>query len=135
MYLQHHYAVDLVAGSLRKLTWKEVATTCANPSSVAGICYFFGRANFLPRIQPDKEFRWDYDYVEIGDPADGAGYSMLDIYEEFQPQSDSDDWASGSSSSYSTGGRSPVGARSPTDDSQSLWDGDTVASDTESSKH
>jgi membrane-associated phospholipid phosphatase len=118
MYLQHHYAVDLVAGSL-----------------LAGICFFFGRANFLPRIQADKEFRWDYDYVEVGDPQDGAGYSMLEIYEEFQPQSDSDDWASGSSSSYSTGGRSPMGAHSPTDDSQSLWDGDTVASDTESTKH
>ncbi|KAF1848605.1 aureobasidin resistance protein Aur1 [Cucurbitaria berberidis CBS 394.84] len=114
MYFSHHYAVDLVAGSL-----------------LAGICFFFGRANFLPRPQSDKEFRWDYDYVEIGDPLDGAGYSMLDIYEEFQPHSDSDDWASGSSSSYSTGGRSPLGARSPTDDAQSLWDGDTVASDTE----
>lgn len=115
MYFSHHYAVDLVAGSL-----------------LAGICFFFGRAQFLPRPQPDKEFRWDYDYVEIGDPMDGAGYSMLDIYEEFQPQSDSDDWASGSSSSYSTGGRSPMGARSPTDtDAQSLWDGDTVASDSE----
>jgi hypothetical protein len=114
MYFSHHYAVDLVAGSL-----------------LAGVCYFFGRAKFLPRPQSDKEFRWDYDYVEIGDPMDGAGYSMLDIYEEFQPHSDSDDWASGSSSSYSTGGRSPVGARSPTDDSQSLWEGDTVGSDTE----
>jgi hypothetical protein len=99
--------------------------------SVAGVCYFFSRAKFLPRPQSDKEFRWDYDYVEIGDPMDGAGYSMLDIYEEFQPHSDSDDWASGSSSSYSTGGRSPIGARSPTDDSQSLWEGDTVGSDTE----
>jgi hypothetical protein len=99
---------------------------------VAGVCFFFGRAKTLPRPQADKEFRWDYDYVEIGDPADGAGYSMLDIYEEFQPQSDSDDWASGSSSSYSTGGRSPMGAHSPVDtDAQSLWDGDTVASDTE----
>lgn len=66
---------------------------------------------------------------------DGAGYNMLDIYEEFQPLSDSDDWASGSSSSYSTGGRSPMGARSPVDaDSQSLWDGDTVGSDTEQRK-
>ncbi|KAH3919537.1 hypothetical protein HBI56_027970 [Parastagonospora nodorum] len=115
MYLSHHYAVDLVAGSL-----------------LAGVCFFFGRAKFLPRPQADKEFRWDYDYVEIGDPMDGAGYSMLDIYEEFQPQSDSDDWASGSSSSYSTGGRSPMGAHSPVDtDAQSLWDGDTVGSDTE----
>jgi membrane-associated phospholipid phosphatase len=114
MYFSHHYAVDLVAGSL-----------------LAGVCYFFGRAKFLPRPQSDKEFRWDYDYVEIGDPMDGVGYSMLDIYDEFQPHSDSDDWASGSSSSYSTGGRSPIGARSPTDDSQSLWEGDTVGSDTE----
>ncbi|KAF1945650.1 PAP2-domain-containing protein [Clathrospora elynae] len=114
MYFSHHYAVDLVAGSL-----------------LAGICYFFSRAKFLPRPQSDKEFRWDYDYVEVGDPMDGAGYSMLDIYEEFLPHSDSDDWASGSSSSYSTGGRSPVGARSPIDDAQSLWDGDTVGSDTE----
>jgi hypothetical protein len=104
----------------------------ANKCAVAGVCFFFGRAKFLPRPQADKEFRWDYDYVEIGDPMDGAGYSMLDIYEEFQPQSDSDDWASGSSSSYSTGGRSPMGAHSPVDtDAQSLWDGDTVGSDTE----
>jgi hypothetical protein len=118
MYFQHHYAVDLVAGSL-----------------LAGVCYFFGRANSLPRMQPDKEFRWDYDYVEIGDPEDSASYRMLDIYEEFQPHSDSDDWASGSSSSYSTGGRSPMGDHSPVDDAQSLWDGDTIASDTESAKH
>ncbi|KAI4694795.1 hypothetical protein J4E81_006396 [Alternaria sp. BMP 2799] len=116
MYFSHHYAIDLVAGSL-----------------LAGVCYFFGRAKFLPRPQFDKEFRWDYDYVEIGDPMDGAGYSMLDIYEEFpsHAHSDSDDWASGSSSSYSTGGRSPIGARSPTDDSQSLWEGETIGSDTE----
>lgn len=62
---------------------------------------------------------------------DGAGYRMIDVYEEFQPHSDSDDWASGSSSSYSTGGRSPKGFHSPVDDAQSLWDGDTVGSDTE----
>ncbi|KAF2661689.1 aureobasidin resistance protein Aur1 [Lophiostoma macrostomum CBS 122681] len=115
MYFSHHYAVDLVAGSL-----------------LAGIAYFWARAKFLPRVQPDKEFRWDYDYVEIGDPQDGAAYNMLDNYEEFHPLSDSDDWASGSSSSYSTGGRSPsAGSRSPVDDAQSLWDGDTVGSDNE----
>jgi hypothetical protein len=113
MYFSHHYAVDLVAGSL-----------------LAGIAFFWARAKFLPRVQPDKEFRWDYDYVEKGDP-DDLGYSMLDIYEEFTPHSDSDDWASGSSSSYSTGGRSPAGARSPVDDAQSLWDGETVGSDIE----
>jgi hypothetical protein len=65
--------------------------------------------------------------VEKGDPQD-VGYSML---EEFTPHSDSDEWASGSSSSYSTGGRSPAGSRSPVDDAQSLWDGETVGSDIE----
>ncbi|KAF2000560.1 aureobasidin resistance protein Aur1 [Amniculicola lignicola CBS 123094] len=116
MYFSHHYAVDLVAGSL-----------------LAGVAYFWARAKFLPRVQPDKEFRWDYDYVEIGEPADNA-YTMLDIYEEFRPQSqsDSDEWTVGSSSSYSTGGRSPsTGSRSPIDDAQSLWEGDTLASDNE----
>jgi len=56
---------------------------------------------------------------------------MLDMYDEFHPLSDSDDWASGSSSSYSTGGRSPSGSRSPVDDLNSNWDGDTVGSDNE----
>lgn len=112
MYLSHHYAVDLVAGSL-----------------LAGIAYFFARAKFLPRVQPDKEFRWDYDYVEIGEPQDGFSHGLLDIYEEFHPQSDSDEWTIGSSSSYSSGGRSPsAGSRSPVDDAQSMWEGDTLAS-------
>lgn len=106
----------------------------SNTLSVAGTAYFFARAKFLPRVQTDKEFRWDYDYVEIGDPQDG-GYSMLDIYEEFHPQNDSDEWTIGSSSSYSSGGRSPsAGTRSPVDDAQSLWEGDTLASDNEQSR-
>jgi hypothetical protein len=131
MYFSHHYAVDLVAGSLRKFSRSITFAAYSNQPKVAGVAYFWARAKFLPRVQPDKEFRWDYDYVEIGEPKDGSGYSMLDIYEEFHPLSDSDDWASGSSSSYSTGGRSPSGLRSPVDDAQSLWDGDTVGSDTE----
>jgi hypothetical protein len=102
----------------------------ANNVSVAGVAFFWSRAKFLPRPQADKEFRWDYDYVEIGEPQD-IGYSMLDMYDEFHPLSDSDDWASGSSSSYSTGGRSPSGSRSPVDDLNSNWDGDTVGSDNE----
>jgi hypothetical protein len=127
MYFSHHYAIDLVAGSLRKsLPLMNSIDHVSNPSAVAGVAYFWSRAQCLPRVQPDKEFRWDYDYVEIGDPQDGSSYGMLDIYEEFHPLSDSDDWASGSSSSYSTGNRSPLA-----DDSQSLWDGDTVGSDTD----
>jgi hypothetical protein len=133
MYFSHHYAVDLVAGSLRKFASFSSLEKDTNTAAVAGVAYFWSRGQFLPRVQPDKEFRWDYDYVEIGDPQDGSGYGMLDIYEEFHPLSDSDDWASGSSSSYSTGGQSPSGgSRTPVDDAQSLcWDGDTVGSDTE----
>ena len=115
MYFRHHYAVDLVAGSL-----------------IAGIAFFWSRGKFLPRVQEDKEFRWDYDYVELGDPKDGSGYSMLDIYEEFHPQSD-DEWTVGSSSSYSSGTRSPstTDPRSPIDEHHSMWEGDTVTSDNE----
>ncbi|KAF2471473.1 PAP2-domain-containing protein [Lindgomyces ingoldianus] len=102
MYLSHHYAVDLVGGSL-----------------LAGIAYFWARAKFLPGVQPHKDFRWDYDYVEEGDPQD-TGYNMRDIYEDSAPQSGSDICASGSSSSYSTGGRSPARPHSPVDDTQSL---------------
>lgn len=132
MYFSHHYAVDLVAGSLRKLPLYSTILHHSDKTSVAGVAFFWARGRFLPRVQTDKEFRWDYDYVEIGDPQDGAGYGLLDIYEEFHPLSDSEDWASGSSSSYSTGGRSPSGgALSPTSDAQSMWDGDTVGSDTE----
>lgn len=114
MYFSHHYAVDLVAGSL-----------------FAGVAFFFSRAKYLPRVQPGKEFRWDYEYIEIGEPKDGPGYSMLDIYEEFHPHSD-DEWTAGSSSSFSSGTRSPSnGPRSPVDEAHSMWESDTVISDTE----
>jgi inositol phosphorylceramide synthase catalytic subunit len=97
---------------------------------VAGVIFFVVRAKWLPRIQPDKIFRWDYDYVEKGDPQDSYTQGMLDIYEEFQaPQSDSDEWTLGSSSAYSSGARSPSnGTRSPTDEGHSMWEGDTLAS-------
>ena len=79
-------------------------------------------------MQLDKEFRWDYDYVEMGDPQE-TGYYIVDTREEFTLQSDSDDWANGSSSSYSISGRNSAGARSPVDELQSLGDGDIVGSD------
>ncbi|KAF2088609.1 PAP2-domain-containing protein [Saccharata proteae CBS 121410] len=113
MYLSHHYAVDLVAGSL-----------------LAGSIFFLARSKFLPRLQAEKTTRWDYDFTEFGDPADGNSHVMTDFYEEFQPASDSDEWTIGSSSAYSSGTRSPSnGPRSPVDsDVQSLWEGDTLAS-------
>ena len=75
-------------------------------------------------------FRWDYDYVEIGEVHDEYPGAFANFYEEFHPTSDSDEWTIGSSSSFSSAARSPsVGAaRSPVDESQSLWEGDTLAS-------
>ncbi|MCJ1338525.1 Aureobasidin resistance protein Aur1 [Bachmanniomyces sp. S44760] len=108
MYLSHHYAVDLVGGSL-----------------LAGVAYYIAKGYFLPRVQPDKFLRWDYDYTEVGDTVT-EGYALVDLDRKLD--SESDGWTMGSSSSISSGSNSPV------DDSQSLWEGDTLGShsDTES---
>ncbi|KAF1985821.1 PAP2-domain-containing protein [Aulographum hederae CBS 113979] len=117
MYLSHHYAVDLVAGSL-----------------LAGIAFFIAKTNFLPRVQSDKSFRFDYDYIEIGEDNQSYPYGTgPGLYKEFQPAGDSDEWTIGSSSSVSSRTRSPStgtgGARSPVDEhGNSLWEGDTLAS-------
>ncbi|KAJ9148504.1 Inositol phosphorylceramide synthase catalytic subunit aur1 [Pleurostoma richardsiae] len=96
MYLNHHYAVDLVAGSL-----------------MAAVIYYISRQRYLPRQQHDKKNRWEYEYVEIGDRPKtideeyGYGYSMgygLGLLER-QPTSDSDEWTIGSSSSFSSSSR------------------------------
>lgn len=105
MYLSHHYAIDLVAGAL-----------------LAGICFYIAKANFLPRIQMDKFFRWDYDYVERGEaPSDGYEYGLTVLGHDDFRHDGSDDWTIGSSSSISSGSRSPV-------DGGSSWEGDTLAS-------
>lgn len=88
MYLSHHYAVDLVAGSL-----------------LAYVMFYFAKANFLPRLQPDKKVRWDYDYIEIGDSSSEYGYGLAGL-DESSP--DSDEWTLGSSSSISSGSMSPT---------------------------
>ncbi|KAI9728252.1 MAG: Aureobasidin resistance protein Aur1 [Cirrosporium novae-zelandiae] len=103
MYLSHHYAVDLVGGSL-----------------LAGITFYISKAKFLPRLQSDKSFRWDYDYVEIGDSHQEYGYTYTDLDGDFR--SDSDEWTVGTSSSVSSGSRSPV------DENSSMWEGETLAS-------
>ena len=95
MYLSHHYAVDLVAGSL-----------------LAGIVFYFAKANYLPRIQSDKTFRWDYDYIEVGDSPAEYGYGLAGL--GVDPESD--EWTLGTSSSISSGSMSPV------DENQSMWD-------------
>lgn len=103
MYLRHHYAVDLVGGSL-----------------LAGVVFYIAKAKFLPRQQPDKMFRWDYDYVEVGEDPSEKGYALADL--QGGPHADADDWTVGSSSSYSSGDRSPE------DDQHSNWEGETLAS-------
>jgi len=96
MYLSHHYAVDLVAGSL-----------------LAAIIFYFTKARFLPRIQSGKKFRWDYDYIECGEETVAQhGYGLAGI-DTSNP--DSDEWTVGSSSSISSGSLSPV------DDNHQVW--------------
>ncbi|KAI9787764.1 MAG: Aureobasidin resistance protein Aur1 [Geoglossum umbratile] len=109
LYLSHHYAVDLVAGSL-----------------LAAIVFYVAKAKFLVRLQPDKDFRWDYDYTEVGDAPSSHGYGMADFDADFQTSSDNDDWTVGSSSSVSSGCISPV------DENGSLWEGETLASHSDS---
>ncbi|KAI9833877.1 MAG: Aureobasidin resistance protein Aur1 [Phylliscum demangeonii] len=107
MYLSHHYAVDLIGGSL-----------------LAGVVFYVAKSHFIPRVQPDKDTRWDYDYVEIGDGPAESGYGLAALGPHF-PRSaalEGDEWAVGSSSSVSSG------LRSPADESPSNWDGDTLAS-------
>lgn len=103
MYLSHHYAVDLVGGAI-----------------IAGISFYIARAYFLPKQQHDKFWRFDYDYVEYGDVQTGEyEYGLSTFGHDFHH---SDEWTMGSSSSYSSGSRSPV------DDNHSAWEGDTLAS-------
>ena len=120
MYLRHHYAVDLVGGSLRKCAPSVIVVRELIYCSVAGIVFYTAKAKFLPRQQPDKMFRWDYDFAEVGeDPAD-KGYASAAL--QGGPHADADEWTIGSSSSISSG------SRSPEDDQQSLWEGQTLAS-------
>ncbi|KAI1370828.1 PAP2-domain-containing protein [Hypoxylon crocopeplum] len=50
MYLNHHYAVDLLGGGI-----------------IAYSIFFVVRKFWLPRPQVGKKYRWDYEYVEIGE--------------------------------------------------------------------
>lgn len=111
MYLSHHYAVDLVGGGL-----------------LATIAFYFAKTRFLPRMQKDKMYRWDYDYVEIGDAAPGYGYGLANLGDL---SVDSDEWTVGSSSSFSSGSLSPV-------DGHYSWESDSLVSpgsDLEAGRH
>lgn len=100
MYLSHHYAVDLVGGSL-----------------IAAVVFYVAKSHFLPRRQADKAFRWDYDYVEIGDTpygVDGYEHGFTDL-NKFRRRRSSDAWTVGSSGSSSG----------------DIWEGETLASSDE----
>ena len=111
MYLSHHYAVDLVAGSI-----------------ISIIFFYMYKGSFLPRLQPGKMFRWDYDYVELGEAKEPHAYGLTDL-DDYHPalHGDSDSWTMCSSSGFSTSSREPsAGIRSPVSDGS--WEGDTLAS-------
>jgi membrane-associated phospholipid phosphatase len=107
MYLNHHYAVDLVSGSL-----------------LAAVFFYVARSRWLPRRQLDKATRWAYDYVEYGErprtydeEVGYGGYSsdfggMLGILE--RSGDSSDEWTVGSSSSFRSSMASGGASRSST---------------------
>ncbi|KAH6653169.1 PAP2 superfamily protein [Truncatella angustata] len=86
MYLSHHYAVDLVGGSL-----------------CAAIIFFVARTRYLPHQQGEKSNRWQYDFVEIGEMKKAAdeelGYGLGLL--ERRGTGDDDEWSVGSSTLYS----------------------------------
>lgn len=85
--------------------------------------FFVAKSKFLPRQQYNKFFRWEYDYVEIGEqPVNEKGYLLADS--DDSPK-DADEWSIGSSSSVSPGPRSP-------DDDNHSWEGDTLGSHSDS---
>lgn len=83
--------------------------------------FYAAKARFLPRNQPDKLFRWDYDYAEVGEGPGEQGYELADLDAD-NHRRDADEWTTGSSSSISSGSISPV------EEVQSLWEGETLAS-------
>ncbi|KAH6623565.1 hypothetical protein F5144DRAFT_365812 [Chaetomium tenue] len=120
MYLNHHYAIDLVGGGI-----------------FAAVAYYIARTKFLPRPQLDKSTRWEYEYVEHGDrprsldEEHGLGYGLGLLRRP--GTGDSDEWTLGSSSSFDSMSRgdtlcgsssSTPGILSPTtpsDDHYDVW--------------
>lgn len=109
MYLNHHYAIDLVGGGL-----------------IAASAYYIARTRWLPRPQPDKRNRWEYEYVEYGDRSmlgdEEFGYSRafhLGLLER-RGDGDSDEWTVGSSSSFESTTRGDLASGSSHGSSGSL---------------
>lgn len=139
MYLNHHYAVDLVGGAV-----------------IATVAYYISRTKWLPRPQVDKLTRWEYEYVEFGDRAktmdEECGYAYangfgLGLQDRRGPMGRrSDDWASRSGSSFDSMSRadtvlgsasSTPGILSPVADDESRpdpWNTGRFASDNDLNK-
>ena len=129
MYLSHHYAVDLVGGTIRKTPRQVHAEFWNSLLAVAAICFFAANAIFLPRLQSEKFVRWDYDFVEIGESFEESQKVFGDQVRDIRILSDSDEWTLGSSTALSSGTRSPsTENKTPIDDILCLWDGDTIGS-------
>ena len=90
---------------------------------MAAAIFYVVRSKFLPQRQADKFLRWDYEYIERGE--EKSSYTSLNDVDT-KAANELSDWAVGSSSSISSGTASPM------DDDQSVWDGDTLASNSDS---
>lgn len=94
--------------------------------AVAGAVFYVAKIKFLPRTQLDKECRWDYDFVEIGNNCSyDLTYSLHDFDGDYH--SEDDEWTSASSSSVSSGCRTPV------DDTAGFWESANEISNIEES--
>ncbi|KAL9948785.1 Aureobasidin resistance protein Aur1 [Verticillium nonalfalfae] len=100
MYLNHHYAVDLVGGSL-----------------ISAAIFYTAKTRYLPKQQSDKATRFEYTYVEIGEQKKVVDEEYGDFYSlglmHRQRSADSDEWTVGSTSSCSTLSTSGSGTLSP----------------------
>jgi membrane-associated phospholipid phosphatase len=120
MYLSHHYAVDLVGGSLRTSRNPRAQERTTDHAPVAAVVFCINKSNFLPRRQAGKTFRWDYDYIDIGD--EEPSHSLKGLHTDFGHELD--DWAVGFWSSFSSGTLSPS-------DGHHFWDEETLGSGSE----
>ncbi|RYP47556.1 hypothetical protein DL768_006401 [Monosporascus sp. mg162] len=97
MYLNHHYAVDLIGGIV-----------------IAVSIFLVVRARWLPQQQPDKAHRWEYSSVDVG-----LVKKMPD--EESGLRRNSDTWSDHSGCSSSTLIASPV-----TPEVENQWNRETI---------
>lgn len=105
-----------MGGAAKEITNKNLA--------VSVIIFTIAKKKFLPRIQANKMLRWDYDYFEVGDST-ADYYGLTPLTTAGLSFSSGDEWTVGSSSSVSSGCVTPI------DENNSLWEGETLGSDTE----